>query len=244
MSILAKMFQEDKLARTHLYDKRDELAKAQGLTLRAPANCAQNHRVRNQPKVGKGPKKPRKEPVEKEKDAKQEPIKKEKGTKAEPVVLHGAEASAWVQNNVPIGKGWRRALKRKTAWMETTADDAPKQRVSFAGEGIHRGIVNTDAAPTAAKRNARAAAAETPSYEGDGTSSQSTSLKRSTSATPRASIVPPEAKGGKKKAKPASTAKADPIKAKHEQFRMRLETAPMSELDDMMARIESIGDSD
>jgi hypothetical protein len=121
--------------------------------------------------------------------------------------------------------------------METTADDAPKQRVSFAGEGIHRGIVNTDAAPTAA-------AAETPSYEGDGTSSQSTSLKRSTSATPRASIVPPEAKEGKKKAKPASTAKAEPIKAKHEQFRMRLETAPMSELDDMMARIESIGDSD
>ena len=159
MSILAKMFQEDKLARKHLYDKRDELAKAQGLTLRAPANCAQNHRVRNQPKVGKGPKKPRKEPVEKEKDAKQEPIKKEKGTKAEPVVLHGAEASAWVQNNVPIGKGWRRALKRKAACMETTTD-APKQRVSFAGEGIHRGIVNTDAAPTAAKRNARASAAE------------------------------------------------------------------------------------
>ena len=56
MTILAAMFQEDKIARTELYGKRDELAKEQGLMVRAPTNCIQNKRVRSRPTLAQKPK--------------------------------------------------------------------------------------------------------------------------------------------------------------------------------------------
>ena len=114
MTILAEMFQQDKIARLHLYDKRDELAKAQGLMLRAPSNCTQNKRtrqMRRRPTVSKtggveakkeAVKAEKKEAVKREKEKKENAPAPSKLRRAKPVAIHGAEVVAWLNDKAAM----------------------------------------------------------------------------------------------------------------------------------------------